>query len=230
MAGATLVQSGIATQSKGSTITVTLGATPTSGNLLVYMFGHAGTTSISSIASNGQAYSEFHSFTFAAGANTCNGYGRIANGSENTSHVVTYSGSVVAVGAVLEFSPNDTWETLGSVLGDIGTRDSTGTPLDTFAVGATAESTLHVAWGIELNRNSTFSSPTNSYTIAQQAQEGSSVSGFASYKTYTAPSTSESTSTTTDSGTDYGTLHLEFLEAAASSLGGAAYHHRNMMG
>ena len=208
---AALVQSGIATQTSGTTVTVTLGSTPTLGNLLIFAVGADATTSISSVASNLLVYTFLKSFVFDT-SKKINVYGRIATGGENTSHVLTYSGSLNSVGTVLEFSPDTEWLAIGSVLGDTATRDSDDTAIDAPTVGATAYSTLHACFGTQADRGATFSSPTNSYTIAQQAQEGSVVSGFASYKVYTAPSTDETTAVTSDVSAPYGTMHMEFLE------------------
>jgi len=226
----TLVQDGAtAIPGKSSSVTVVLGGTPTSGNLLVALPSttNDNTVPTSAIQGSGKNYTLLVDKTWNTNER-CWVYARIADGTESATATFTWAAGLGGVLYVAEFSPNATWETIGSVLGTTATTDTGSGSPSVGAVGATAASTLHVAI-LTTTGATAHTSPTNSYTNRHStSSNGGEILSSHLYKVYTAPSTSEGVAVTAGNAPN-GAIHAEFLEAASSVPGGAAIHHYKQM-
>ena len=208
---AAIVQSAQGSTSKGTTITATLGSTPTVGNLLLAYTAISGVTAITSVLQGTDAYTELHDFDWGSPSHNLLMYGRIADGTEGTGCVALFASNVVGIMSVVEVAPHGTWLGIGSVEGlTRETDDPASTSLIHGSVGGT-DASLHVGWFEQRSSSAVFSAPTNSYTIQEQIPTGS-LSCVLTTKVYTPPSTSEGHQVTSDTSAVYGGLHTEFLE------------------
>jgi len=212
MAAPALIQSAGGTQGKGKTITCTLGAAPSSGNLLVFAFGiAANTTDPSSVlGGSGKSYTSGIALTFDTNSR-CQIWVRRSDGTEDAAQVATWVPNIVGVGFCLEFDDGggSGWETSANVVKDTASNDSSGTSMTVPTVGGTADSILHVAGFFQRN-NSFYSSPTNSYTLQGSNNQGSDLTGGYTWKAYSSPpSTDEGTGLTSSQSSNYGSIHVE---------------------
>jgi len=228
----TLVQDGVsAIPGKSATVTVVLGATPTSGNLLIALPATTNDNTLPTVLNQGSGKNYTLMVDKVWNSNDrCWVYARIADGTESATATFTWASGLGGTLYVGEFAPNDEWEVIGSVLGTTATTDAGSGSPSVGAVGATAESTLHVAV-LSTTGATAHTSPTNSYTNRlSTSSSGGEILTSHLHKFYTAPSTSEGVAVTAGNAPN-GAIHAEFLEvASASSIGAAAYHRRMMMG
>lgn len=213
---ATLVDSGSSAGGKGGTLSVTLSAAPTSGNVLVAAITSESVTndSINNSMTDSGAGDVTH-----GGSNTRVWY-KIATGSESATFTVTLSGGAAAVMWVAEYS------SAGDTLTGFQDRSSSGTSIAMGGALGGAGSTLHVMYAGQDSGTADFSSPSTGFTIIDKLNGGPA---FGAMHDLTAGAARTPSITTTDGSASWQAVHLAFETAASGiSVPVAMHHHRSM--